>query len=273
MIDIKKSLQQLEHQWKDCRACELGIRRASLGGSFVFGEGSPRGVMFIGEGPGRTEEEEGRPFVGKSGEILRSILHGYKFTDYYITNIVSCRSCTHLIDDNGNPMFKTFRNGTTKPILRDEVPLPAQMAACSSRLYEEIYLVDPVIIVALGVTSAEFLLKRSVAITKDRGKTEHCTIPGRIHRAVLTEKRKVWERKVKGELIRPTKQNEVRYVVLPTLHPAFVLRKLSDHGADSPWNLLAKDIKKAIRIYEFIKGDISPEEEKEFDYGEEDPVS
>jgi len=269
MIHAKQDLAALRNQWESCQACELGVRRFVQKGAFVFGEGTPGGIMLIGEGPGRTEEEEGRPFVGKSGEILRSILHGYHFTNYYITNIVGCRSCAQIIGDDGNPVFRKTKKGAAIPALRDEVPSPVQMAACAARLYEEIYLVDPVLIVSLGVTASEFLLRRTVAITRDRGTTDTCWIPGRTHQAVLTEKKRLWERVVKGTVVRPTEQNKVKYTVIPTLHPAYVLRKLSDHGVDSPWNLLASDIKRAIQIHDFIKDNVSPTEEREFEHDEE----
>jgi uracil-DNA glycosylase len=269
-MDARSQLNDLRAEWEKCRNCELGVRRFATQGSFVFGEGNTGGVMFIGEGPGRTEEEEGRPFVGKSGELLRTILNGYKFTNYYITNVVACRACTQVTGEDGAPRFIKRRGQPDLPMFRDEVPLPTQMAACSARVLKEIYLVDPVIIVSLGVTASEFLLNRKVSITKERGQPDVCRVTGNIHRAVLTDKRKVWERKVKGEMVKPTEANQVNYIVIPTLHPAFVLRKLSDHGADSPWNLLAQDIKKAIQIYDFLKNDISPEQEKEFDHGEED---
>ena len=268
MINAKQELRALQHRWSNCEKCELGLRRAAQNAAIVPGEGHVGSIMLIGEGPGQEEEQEERPFVGQTGELLRAIFAGYHFNRFYLTNIVCCRACAPLLDDSGSPRFRKGSKGIPIPIFRDQIPSPPQMSACAARLYEEIYLVDPLIILALGATVSEFLLNRKVALTKERGKAATCTIPGRTQRAVLTEKKKVWERTVKGEIVRPMEPSRVKYTVIPTLHPAYVLRKLSDHGADSPWNLLAGDIKKAIQVLDFLQ-DNTDIEEREFDHGEE----
>lgn len=252
MLDARRTLDDLNNEWSSCTACTLGTRRASVDGSFVAGEGLPRGVMFIGEGPGEKEEMLGRPFVGPSGILLRKVIKKLGLEHYYITNIVTCRSCSPVVDALGMPRIRKqkFSSGPGLPIMKDEPPLPVYMATCSPRLYEEIYLVDPIIIVTLGVTASEFILKRPVAITKDRGQTEHAYIPGATHRAVLTNKKGAWARKIKGSLEMPVTQNEVMYEVMPTLHPAFVIRKLNDKGWDSPIRLFGNDIRRAVKIYE-----------------------
>lgn len=251
MPDARKTLQELNEQWSHCTACSLGVRRQAVQGQFVAGEGIHRGIMFIGEGPGQIEEEEGRPFVGPSGGLLRTVINRLGLVNYYITNVVPCRSCSPILDADNNPRFrKDYKSGQRLPMVKDEPPLPTQMQACSTRLYEEIYIVDPVIIVTLGVTPAQMLLGHSVAITQSRGQTEHAYIPGAGYRPVLTEKKGVWARKIHGEFEMPVEQNEVMYEVLPTLHPAYVLRKLSDKGKDSPFQQLVGDIRMAIKIYE-----------------------
>ena len=249
MPDARKPLAVLNDDWSSCRACELGVRRDAVGGQFVQGEGAPRGVMFIGEGPGETEEQMGRPFVGRSGKILRKVIEKLGLQEYYITNIVACRSCSAVTDAQGNPRFRKSKNGPI-PMYKDEAPLPTQIAACLPRLYEEIYIVDPVVIVTLGVTASEAILKRTVAITRDRGQTEHAFIPGATFRPSVTEKKGAWARKIHGSLEMPVEQNEVAYSVIPTLHPAFVARKLEDRGWDSPLRLFYKDIQQAVKIYE-----------------------
>jgi uracil-DNA glycosylase len=208
--------------------------------------------MFIGEGPGVHEEEEGRPFVGKSGSLLREVLQKLKFEKCYITNIVACRACSVAIDPTTNlPRMRRGRGGAPDTIMyTDQVPTPPQIQACLPRLYEEIYIVDPILIVALGNTAAETLLQRPVAITKERGRTEHCVIPGITSKPVLTEKKQVWGRMVHGVYQMPIEQNEVRYLVMPALHPAFVLRRLVDRGPNSPSSQFIIDIKTAVRIYE-----------------------
>ena len=252
MADARKTLDVLYNEWSNCTRCELGTRRNDVNGAFVFGEGVSRGILFVGAGPGKTEEEQGRPFIGKSGMILRSVLDKLNITEAYITNTVCCRSCSALIDQTtGLPMMrKNFKTKNMEPVWKDEPPTPIHVESCSSRLYEEIYINDPVVIVALGGGAAKALSGTNITITTDRGKERHITIPGATFRPVLTEKKGAWLRKVQGQLSAPVEQNEVRYLMIPTLHPAYVLRKLSDKGPTSPFRQFFADIKKAGQIYE-----------------------
>lgn len=246
--DARRSLPQLRKEWSNCAKCELGVWRAANNGAFVFGEGATGGLMLIGEGPGRTEEEYGQPFVGESGQILRKVLGrlGINETTCYITNIVSCRSCEAVVDENTRlPML---RKG--KPVYKDSPPLPPHIEACKDRLYEEIYLVDPVVIVALGGTAAKTLTGGHLSIIGERGKERYIEIPGATHRAILTDKKKVWAHKVKGKIVTPTEQNMVGYLMIPTLHPAYVSRQLEDRSRESPLKLLIQDLRLAVKIYE-----------------------
>lgn len=252
-IDIKpnasKSLSVLRSEWADCQACELGERRVKLGGEFVFGEGTMNGIMFIGEGPGKDEEKEGRPFIGKSGKLLRDILTKLAITDHYITNIVACRSCAPITDAEGNQIFtKGYKDKPAAPKYHDQPPNKPHIAACRRRLAEEIYLVDPVIIVALGGTAVSALRGSSASMMRDRGNVETIEIPGALDIPSLTPSG-VWKRKYKGEVTYPTVQNKVRYLMLPTLHPAFVLRRANDFSKDNPFKLLVDDIRQAAEIY------------------------
>lgn len=252
-MDAVRRLNVLRAEWEGCTKCELGIRRRDVNGHFVFGEGVIRSILFVGEGPGRNEESRGIPFIGKSGRTLRKVIGHMGVTDAsYITNVVACRSCAPMIDQNTNtPMLRqNRRTGQQEIIWKDEPPSPIHVNACLPRLYEEIYCVDPIIIVALGAKAAETLTGGSVTITTERGKERHISIPGMTHRAVTTEKKGVWLRKVRGQLIAPTEPNEVRYLLIPTLHPSYVDRKLSDKGPTSPFRQFFADIRKAVKIFE-----------------------
>lgn len=245
--DARKSLPLLRREWETCTKCDLGLWRSANKGEFVFGEGARGGIMFIGEGPGRTEEEYGRPFVGESGQILRKVLGRLGITEEtcYITNIVSCRSCEAVIDDNGLPVMRRGR-----PAYKDSPPLPPHIEACRDRLYEEIYIVDPILIVALGGTAAKTLTGGNLSILAERGKERFIEVPGVTQRAVLTDKKRVWAHKVKGKMVMPTEQNSVNYLMLPTLHPAYVSRQLEDKSRESPLKLLIQDLRLAVKIYE-----------------------
>lgn len=219
--------------------------------------------MFIGEGPGNVEEATGRPFIGPSGELLRNVFKKLNFTDYYLTNLVTCRACEPAIDpDTGMPRMKKRRGSPEEVVYKDRVPLPPEINACKARLYEEIYIVDPILIVAVGTTAAEHLLNRSVTITRERGNPQECTIPGATERPVLTDKKKVWGRKIHGTYQLPTEKNEVTYLVLPTIHPSFVLRKGADMGKNSPLSLFVSDIRMATKIYERYLIEVLGEEPK-----------
>jgi len=253
VADARKSLNQLHAEWISCTACDLGKRRKAVEGEFVRGEGMRGGIMFVGEGPGKDEEAFGRPFIGKSGAVLRKVLDKLQFTEHYMTNLVACRSCAPAADAGGQPIFrKDFKTKQMLPLLRDEPPLPLQVEACQQRLHEEIYIVDPVLIVAVGATAAKTLIGKSVSITDPdvRGQPFHITIPGAGFTTVRTDKRGVWARKAGGKLVMPVEPSEVRYLCIPTIHPAYVLRKLGDQSSDSPFMQFAKDIQKAVQVYE-----------------------
>ena len=241
----------LREEWEDCTKCALGERREAVSGGFVFGEGIERGIMFIGEGPGKDEENHGRPFVGKSGQLLRSAIAKLGLDRYYLSNTVACRSCGQAHDSEGNPMYwKDRRTGASVPRIVDQAPFPVQAAACAPRLYEEIYLVDPMLIVALGGGAATALARKSVSILENSGVTRTITIPGAGRRPVLTEKRKLWARKVRGEMVTPVEQTPVEYLMMPIVHPAYVLRKQADVRAGNPLQVFVESMKKAAYIYD-----------------------
>lgn len=251
--DARKTLAELAQEWASCDACDLGKRRFEMQGSFVFGGGARNAVMLIGEGPGVEEEAEGMPFVGRSGQLLRKVLENLNFDQVYMTNTVCCRSCAPVMDmETGLPMMrKDRRTGISLPMYKDEPPTPPQCNACLPRLYEQIYLVDPVVIVGLGGKACETLLGKSVTITRDRGETTamEISIPGASFRPRVTEGGK-WRRKIAGVEQDPVEQNEVRYHFIPTLHPAYVIRLLADQGPNNPFQQFVTDIKKAIQTYE-----------------------
>ncbi len=248
--DARKTLPMLADEWAGCTKCNLSDHRETNRGMMVFGEGRQRGILFLGEGPGVTEEAYGRPFIGKSGELLRLFLDRYKIRNYYITNVVACRSCTPMLDAAGQPRFtRAFGNRPPMPKYQDQPPTREQMAACAPRVYEEIYMADPVLIVALGGPAATFLNKNAVKITQERGNPVEIEIPGAGYRPVLSEKKKEWIRKVKGEVVAPTAPASVRYLMLPTLHPAFVLRNKHDEKENNPFSLFARDIEMAKMLY------------------------
>ncbi len=168
-------------------ACVKCPHLASSRKNVAFGVGSiDAQLMFVGEAPGADEDEQGEPFVGKAGQLLTKIIQatGLQRADVYIGNILKCRP-----DTPGQSA------GNRKPT-SDE------MATCIPYLHEQIDLIRPKVIVALGATAVEGLLGKTIGITKLRGtwKTYRGTpLMPTYHPAYLlrnqamSEKRKVWE--------------------------------------------------------------------------------
>jgi DNA polymerase len=159
-----------------CTSCELHKARKQT----VFSRGNPSAeLVFIGEGPGADEDAQGEPFVGAAGQLLDRMIRamGFERDDVYICNVVKCRP----------PKNRT--------------PEPEEMDACSGYMHEQIALVGPKVMVALGATAIKGLLGTSMGITRMRGswKLYRASIPvmPTFHPAYLLRnpdaKRDVWE--------------------------------------------------------------------------------
>ncbi len=178
------SLDEVRSHLGDCQRCGLCAGRQQI----VFGEGNPNAdILFVGEGPGEQEDRQGRPFVGRAGELLTQMIEkgiGISRSDVYICNIVKCRP-----PQNRNP-------------------LPPEVAACRPFLDGQIEAVAPKVIVTLGKPAATLLLGREVAITRERG---------------------LW-------------QSYRDIPLMPTLHPAYVLRQYTPENRRDVW----QDLKAAL---------------------------
>jgi DNA polymerase len=158
-------LAALARSLEGCPRCKLSKSRTNI----VFGQGNPKAeLMFIGEAPGRDEDEQGLAFVGKAGQLLTKIIEamGSKRDDVFIANVLKCRP-----PNNRNPE-------------------PDEVASCRPFLDEQIRLIGPKVIVTLGTFAAQAILETDEPIGRMRGS---------------------W-REARG----------VR--VMPTFHPAFLLR-------------------------------------------------
>jgi DNA polymerase len=168
----------------DCRRCPLCETRTSL----VFGEGRPSAkLVFVGEAPGADEDRQGRPFVGKAGQLLTRIIAamGLDRQDVYICNILKCRP-----PENRNPR-------------------PEEIAACEPFLIRQLQAIQPRMICALGTFAAQTLLKTDVPISALRGRFHRyqgMDLMPTYHPAYLLRnpgaKRQVWEdvQKIMGAL-------------------------------------------------------------------------
>ncbi|MCQ9208139.1 MAG: uracil-DNA glycosylase [Omnitrophica bacterium] len=139
------SLESLRNEVANCKLCPLYKTRKNP----VFGNGSPKArLVFVGEAPGRDEDIQGLPFVGRAGELLTKIIEamGLARRDVYICNILKCRP-----PENRNP-------------------LPTEIAACQEYLWQQLEVINPEVVCCLGKFACQVLLNQDLAITKLRGK-------------------------------------------------------------------------------------------------------
>lgn len=140
----RDQLIKLYHEIKDCQRCGLANNRIKL----VFGGGNPNSnIMLIGEAPGFNEDREGKPFVGKAGQLLDKILNAIELSrdKVFITNVVKCRP----------------------PQNRD--PQPDEWRTCHFILKRQIEIIKPQLILILGRIAANVLLEKEESISKLRG--------------------------------------------------------------------------------------------------------
>lgn len=140
-----ESLDEIRADIGECTRCELSRKRTKL----VFGEGNPQAVlMFVGEGPGQDEDRTGRPFVGRSGQLLTKIIEAMqlKREDVYIGNVVKCRP-------PGN-----------------RTPLPEEIEICRPFLERQIQVIHPRFLCTLGAVATHALLRTTEPISRMRGK-------------------------------------------------------------------------------------------------------
>ncbi|MCX7846970.1 MAG: uracil-DNA glycosylase [bacterium] len=183
--DRASQLRALRAFIGDCQRCPILARSRT---QIVFGVGNPHAeIMFVGEAPGADEDAQGIPFVGRAGQLLTNIIEkgmGLRRADVYIANILKCRP----------------------PNNRE--PLPDEVANCTPFLHEQLAIVKPRVIVALGAYAARYLTGSSTPISKLRGTFHHYRdIP-----------------------------------VMPTFHPAYLLRNYSPENRRMVW----EDMKKVL---------------------------
>jgi uracil-DNA glycosylase family 4 len=138
------SLLKIRDDIGDCTRCKLHKGRNKI----VFADGNPKAkLIFVGEGPGRDEDMQGLPFVGRAGKLLTSMIEamGLQRQDVYICNVVKCRPP------------------------ENRLPEPDEIKTCSPFLLRQLEVVDPKVIVALGACAAQTLLQTTRGISHFRG--------------------------------------------------------------------------------------------------------
>jgi DNA polymerase len=174
--DPERDLADLRVEIGDCTRCRLCEKRTQV----VFGVGNPRAdLMFVGEGPGYEEDRQGRPFVGKAGQLLNRIIQAMDMSrdEVYIANVVKCRP----------PENRT--------------PLPDETSTCSPFLLRQISIIRPRIVCALGGVAVQALLQTSTPVSRLRGELrslpDGTPVMPTFHPAYLLrnpeKKKEVWE--------------------------------------------------------------------------------
>jgi uracil-DNA glycosylase family 4 len=141
----------LREQALICTRCELSQTRTHV----VFGEGNVHTpLVFVGEGPGETEDATGRPFVGRAGKLLDEALaeNGMQRRHVYICNVIKCRAA--LLEDGR---------------LKNRPPRVEEAAACRGWLEAQLRAIQPLVIVCLGSPAANALIHSNFSITRERG--------------------------------------------------------------------------------------------------------
>ena len=172
---------------RPCTECQLCQSRTQT----VFGEGDPDAqLMFIGEGPGESEDTQGRPFVGRAGELLNKQITamGLRREQVYIANVVKCRPP------------------------KNRAPTPAEVGACSTYLRRQIQVIQPEVIVTLGAPATKLVLDTNQGITRLRGQW---SIVDRLG---------------------PDGPHFDPIPVMPTFHPAFLLRSYTPENRGRVWS-------------------------------------
>lgn len=173
--DKARILLDIRTELGDCKRCKLHVHRRHI----VFGSGNSEAkLVFVGEGPGEDEDIQGKPFVGRAGQLLTKIIHSINLAreDVYIANIIKCRP-----PQNRNPE-------------------PDEIKACEPFLIRQLDAIKPELICALGTFAAQTLLKTDEKISSLRGRFipyRHSRLMATFHPAFLLRnperKRDVWE--------------------------------------------------------------------------------
>jgi uracil-DNA glycosylase len=149
--DRATALAELHARVDACRRCAIGSTRTKV----VCGVGDPRArLVIVGEGPGENEDRIGEPFVGRAGELLTKMLAAINLRrdEVFITNTIKCRAC---VKEGGQ--------------VRNRAPMQEELVNCRQYLDEELAIIKPRVILALGAPAAKSFLGAGFSITRQRG--------------------------------------------------------------------------------------------------------
>ena len=217
-LPARRTLPSLRRAAAGCRGCHLW----KVGTQTVFGEGSRSAtLMFVGEQPGDQEDRAGHPFVGPSGRLLDSALEraGLDRGDAYVTNAVK--------------HFKWVPDGTGKRRIH-KTPSSSEIRACNPWLDEEIAVVKPRVIVALGATAAKALFGPTIRVTTQHGKV------------IRTDLAEAGFATVHPSSVLRAPSDVRAEAGFATVHPSSILRAPSQYRAEAETSFV-EDLKKVAK--------------------------
>lgn len=240
----EEQLQNLYNKWYGCTRCELCNFRPQGTHSLdiTFGDGNPNAdMLIIGEAPGEEEEATSVPFVGSSGKLLNQILamtaddpeikgafeeysksprvgvRGEKYSEEFHSAIFKWRQDNFFITN-----AIACRPPDNRPPNKEEIE------KCWERLMNIVYIVDPLIIVTCGSTALSAMLQKAkVSLSEVRGKVYDISYNGKI--------------------------GTLRYPILPTFHPSYLLRKADYKQSGGDFQKTVNDWRKAFKVLDFLR--------------------
>lgn len=233
-------LTQVYNKWHTCTSCFLGEHRkmSGLPDDIVFGDGNPEAdILIVGEAPGAEEEKDYIPFIGAAGKLL--------------DQVIACTSDDPAIQELFEWYSKTTRTKATDKKFHDAVlehrrknffitnavvcrppdnrtPVKSEVDACWERLWNTIYIVDPVMIIAAGGTALSAIMRKvSVSVLDKQGQIQEVTYDGHV--------------------------GKVSYPVMPILHPSYLLRVADWKSKDGAFAKTVKHFRTALEAVDFYR--------------------
>lgn len=238
-----EQLQALYSEWSGCKKCNLSMFRDAQNNAIsgntldiVFGDGNPDSrILILGEAPGEEEESSQIPFIGRAGQLLNQILaitsadpeikkmyHSYN-TKKHRTKSDEENFTHQMVNWRKNNYFITDVVSCRPP--ENRPPSHSEMDICWERLWNIVYIVDPIVIIACGNSALSSMLKkRKTVITSYRSEVYDCKFSGRIC--------------------------DIKYPVIPTYHPTHLLRKADWNTKGGDWDKTLLDWRSALTLYD-----------------------
>lgn len=244
----KKSLQLAE--WVGCTRCELGVLRQAQHSKMCWGGGAtePGGIVVVYEHTSEWDARSGQPLHTEEGALLDQVFQRLGSPPHYRIPLVACRSCTPMYVDGVLAERVNTQTGRSETVYRDAPPTPDQIKACRPRLLEQLYQLDPGILILMGSLSVSAVSGKPLNIVDNQGREIEIAIPGRLPKPSLSAKRHLWRRAGQPNPY-PLLRNMVRYTAVLTRSPQWVLANQADKGPLGALSLFFTHIRSAVETW------------------------